>query len=116
MLTSLTTVGVDPFGIAIAAAEHAPAATAGAAEASPRTATYNAMLDAQGELLVAVADMAIQSHLTPRHLVHHAHVEEAIKHASVRWVALPMGPAKVTDVEKVAGDVWWPMCAHGSSS
>jgi len=84
VLTSLTAVGVDPFGIAIAAMQHAPAATAEAVEAAPRSATYNAMLDAEGELLVAVADMAIQSLLTPRHLMHHAHIEEAIKHASVR--------------------------------
>ena len=59
---------VDPFGLL-----RVPSATA----------TYNAFLDADGELIMAVADMGIQDNLTPAVLRGPAAIEDAVQHASV---------------------------------
>ena len=45
---------------------------------------YNALLDHDGELVAAVADMGIQEQLTAELLRTRAAVDDAVRHASVR--------------------------------
>ena len=45
---------------------------------------YNALLDHDGELVAAVADMGIQEQLTAELLRTRAAIDDAVRHASVR--------------------------------
>ena len=66
---------------------------------------YNAFLDADGELIAAVADMGIQEDLTPQLLQQRVQIDEAVKSSLVR--VPPPGLPETIGVAPALGSNGW---------